>query len=677
MEQYSLAVREGFRNFLRARTLSLALTGCIAVAVFAVGAFGLVALNVSHMLNEWEGRVEMVAFLSSDTSEQEAGRLLDAILDDQGVGEARVVTGRESWEELFAGTGVSLDLNDIPLDEVLSNALIVRPASGSREIDSIRQIALRIASLEGVDEVKFEEALIERYIELRRELAVFTGGTSVFLVLVFGVITVNIAGLASAARRGEVRALRTLGASAKFIRRVFSVEGIAQGLAGSVVGMGVLLLAALFVSRRIGSEAYLPPKLFAAVFAVGPMLGILSSMFLLRNTLTVAFAIFIAIIPATAFAQAGETLEEEISQNRQKLEKLEDGLKENREAAEKISERELAVIDEVEWLDRELDSLSRKIKSAEKNIASNRAAAEKAKAGMESRKAEVTQSRKELGQWLRLLCNEREPAMVEVILQDIPHSEITRRREIISRLAGKQAEALELTERVYRDYLDRRDELDSRLELNVLYTETAKLEARQSREKKERREALLARLREKKNIYAALIKDLEASARRLQDMVETERGQGLLVFAESVPFRDMKGLLPWPADGEIAVPYGGVRNPDSPTYVRRRGIDFSAPAGSQISAIHDASVAYCDWFRGYGKLVILDHGGGYNSVYAHCSDILVEKGNLVRAGHPIALVGDTGSLKGSFLYFEIREQGRPVDPAFWLQRRNIDATRSR
>ncbi len=312
MEQYSLAVREGFRNFLRARTLSLALTGCIAVAVFAVGAFGLVALNVSHMLNEWEGRVEMVAFLSSETSEQEAGRLLDAILDDQGVGEARVVTGRESWEELFAGTGVSLDLNDIPLDEVLPTALIVRPASGSREIDSIRQTASRIASLEGVDEVKFEEALIERYIELRRELAVFTGGTSVFLVFVFGVITVNIAGLASAARRGEVRALRTLGASAKFIRRVFSVEGIAQGLAGSVVGMGVLLLVALFVSRSIGSEAYLPPKLFAAVFAVGPMLGILSSMFMLRNTLTVAFAIFIAIIPATTFAHLDATYDQHI-----------------------------------------------------------------------------------------------------------------------------------------------------------------------------------------------------------------------------------------------------------------------------------------------------------------------------------------------------------------------------
>lgn len=669
MEEYSLAVREGFRNFRRARTLSLALTGCIAVAVFAVGAFGLVALNVNRMLNEWEGRVELVAFLSHDLGEQETERLLRSILDDPRVGEARVVTGRQSWEELFAETGVSLDLKDIPLDEVLPTSVIIRPAAGSREIGSIRATASRIASLEGVDEVKFEEVLIERYMQLRRELAVFTTGTSILLMLVFGIITANIAGLASAARRGEVRTLRTLGASIRFVRRVFTVEGIAQGLAGSAAGIGVLLGASLFISRITGGAMFLPPRLFAAAFAVGPVLGLLSSWFLLRNTLTVAFALFLAIVPAAASAQTGEALESEAVRTRQELEKLDDRLKESRETAEKISKRELAVIDEVERLDRELDALSGRIRAAEKNIASNRAAVEKTKAELARQEIELAQSREELGQWLRLLCNQREPTMVEVILYDIPHSEITRRREIISRIAGKEAEALELTEHFYNEYIARQEELKKRLELEVLYTETARVEARKSAKKKEQRESLLARLREKRNIYAAVIKDLEASTQRLQSMMEAEREEELFVFDGSVPFRDMKGLLPWPVDGEIAVPYGRIKNPDSPTYTRHRGVDFAAPAGSQIRAVHDASVVYCDWFRGYGKLVILDHGGGYNSIYAHCSDILVEKGNLVRAGHPIALVGDTGSLKGPFLYFEIREQGRPVDPALWLQRR--------
>jgi septal ring factor EnvC (AmiA/AmiB activator) len=163
---------------------------------------------------------------------------------------------------------------------------------------------------------------------------------------------------------------------------------------------------------------------------------------------------------------------------------------------------------------------------------------------------------------------------------------------------------------------------------------------------------------------------LEVSAQRLEGLIDNERAESDNVFADSVPFRDMKGLLPWPTGGEITLTFGRIKNLDSHTYTRHRGFDFKAPAGTEIRAVHDASVIYCDWFRGYGKLVILLHDDGYNSVYAHCSEILVQKGDLVRAGQPIALIGETGSLKGPFLYFEIRENAKPVDPALWLQRRN-------
>jgi len=676
MGDYGLAVREGFRNFHRARTLSLALIGCIAVAVFAIGAFGLLTLNVNALLNKWESRVELVAFLSYDLGEQEAEDVLEQIARNPLVGEARLVTGRRSWEKFFGEAGVTMDLGEIPIEEVLPPSIVIRPASGGREVGMMRRVAAHITSLDGVDEVNFEEVLLERYMQLRRDLAAVTTGTSIFLLLVFGIITANIARLASAARRNEVSTLSTLGASGKFVRRVFMIEGIAQGLAGSAVGIAVLLAAALVLSRRIGGDIVLPPRLFAALFVVGPVLGLLSSWFLLRNVLTIAFAVLLAIVPGAA-AQASESLESEIVRRRNELNTLEEELKESRATVEKISNRELAAIDEVEELDKELESISHRIEMAERNVASNRAAAGAAKTELGRREIELSRSRKELGQWLRLLCNQREPTMVEVILNDIPHSEITRRREMIERLTRKQAEALEQTELLYREFVGRQEELKKRSELDVLYTETVRLQARQAAEKKRQREALLARLREQKNIYAAVINDLEVSSQRLQRLVETEGESEREGFIGSVPFRDMKGLLPWPVDGEITAHYGRMKAPDSSTYTRHRGLDFGSPAGSEIRAVHDASVVYCDWFRGYGKLVILDHGGGYNSVYAHCSDILVQKGDTVRAGRPIALVGETGSLKGPFLYFEIREKGHPVDPAFWLQRRNIDATRSK
>jgi septal ring factor EnvC (AmiA/AmiB activator) len=276
-----------------------------------------------------------------------------------------------------------------------------------------------------------------------------------------------------------------------------------------------------------------------------------------------------------------------------------------------------------------------------------------------------------------LLVNQREPTMIEVILQDIPQSEITVRREMISRLVEKEAEAFGETERLRKDFVTRQQELNNRLELDLLYTEAARLRARQSREKRKQREVVLTRLRAQRDVYAAVTRDLETSAHRLETLIDEDRKSADSVFTDSVPFRDMKGLLPWPVGGNATLGFGRVKNPDSHTYTRHRGLDLEAAVGTEVRAVHDATVVYSDWFRGYGKIVILSHGGGYNSVYAHCSEVLVQKGDIVRAGLPVALAGETGSLKGPFLYFEIREDGKPVDPALWLQRRNLHATQSK
>lgn len=674
MEGYSLAIREGFRNFRRARTLSLALAGCIAVAAFAIGAFGLVAANINSALDGWESRVELVAFLERDLSESQSRDVLGQVLANPRVDGAEFVTGRESWEELFPDIRGSLELVEAPIEEVLPATIIVRMLPDSRSVETIRGMASSVASIEGVEEVKFEEVLLERYAALREELALFTAASCVFWVLVFGTIAANIARLASAARQGEVRTLRTLGAGNKFVRRVFMVEGVAQGLAGSTVGIGVLLVAASLISSRTEGAIQLPASVFALAFIVGPVLGMVSSWFLLRTALGTAFALLLVLVPAIGLAQT--SLDGEISRHQRDLSHLEDSLKESRDKAKEISEEELAVIDEIERIDRELESLAGEIAIGEGNMAANQAAAETAKRNLEGIEKDLRKSKEELGHWLKLLCNRREPSMVEVILQDIPQSKITLRREIIARLASKEAQALERTNRLYSDFAGRQEELSKRVELDVLYAETTRLRAEQSNEKKKRRAAVLGRLREKKNIYAAVIRDLEVSAERLERLIGNQHKEESAVFADSVPFRDMKGLLPWPTDGEITVSFGRIKNPDSHTFTRHRGLDFAAREGAEIWAVHDASVVYCDWFRGYGKLIILTHDGGYSSVYAHCSQMLVQKGDFVRAGQTIALVGKTGSLKGPFLYFEIRESGTPVDPGEWLQRRNLNATQS-
>ena len=131
-------------------------------------------------------------------------------------------------------------------------------------------------------------------------------------------------------------------------------------------------------------------------------------------------------------------------------------------------------------------------------------------------------------------------------------------------------------------------------------------------------------------------------------------------------FGALKGKLPYPAPGVIEVGFGKVVNPRFNTVTVQKGVDIRAAAGTPVRAVAEGTVAYSGWMRGYGNLLILDHGGSYHSLMAHLASVTPQVGDPVAAGDLVGEVGDTGSLKGAYLYFEIRRAGQAVDPAPWL-----------
>lgn len=121
----------------------------------------------------------------------------------------------------------------------------------------------------------------------------------------------------------------------------------------------------------------------------------------------------------------------------------------------------------------------------------------------------------------------------------------------------------------------------------------------------------------------------------------------------------------WPLSGNLLARYGG-RMPDGRT---SSGVLIAAPAGSPVTAVEDGTVVFSDWMTGYGMILIVDHGNGYMSLYAHNESLLRGVGNRVRRGEAVAKVGNSGGMGTPALYFELRRNGQPVDPASWLQRR--------
>ena len=133
-------------------------------------------------------------------------------------------------------------------------------------------------------------------------------------------------------------------------------------------------------------------------------------------------------------------------------------------------------------------------------------------------------------------------------------------------------------------------------------------------------------------------------------------------------FIDRRGELPVPTPGRIVSTFGTHEDPELGTLTFEKGIEIDAPMGAPVRAVHSGRVVYAGWYKGYGNLVIVEHGGGYHTLYAHLSTLSLEAGTGVEGGDVVGDVGDTGSLKGPHLYFELRAGTKAVNPMEWLSR---------
>jgi septal ring factor EnvC (AmiA/AmiB activator) len=179
---------------------------------------------------------------------------------------------------------------------------------------------------------------------------------------------------------------------------------------------------------------------------------------------------------------------------------------------------------------------------------------------------------------------------------------------------------------------------------------------------------VLAEVRDDREAERAALAELEAAARALEETLAELREQPPAAPPPpGADFGSLRGALPRPVAGQVARGFGLAVDEQFRTETFRKGVDFAAEAGAPVRAVAPGEVRFAGWFRGYGRIVILDHGGGYFTVSGHLDQIDVEVGQQVAAGAEVGSVGETGSLSGPRLYFEIRRGAEPLDPALWLR----------
>ncbi len=165
----------------------------------------------------------------------------------------------------------------------------------------------------------------------------------------------------------------------------------------------------------------------------------------------------------------------------------------------------------------------------------------------------------------------------------------------------------------------------------------------------------------------ATLERLRADETALKRVLDTAREAFRDIPPQAVgsPLRERRGKLRWPAAGRIAAAYN---SPLAEGKLRLNGIVIAAAEGTDVRAVHHGRVVYADWLRGYGLLIIVDHGDGFLTIYGHNQSLLRTVGDWVKEGEPLATVGNTGGRSTAGLYFELRVNGEPVDPMRWLRR---------
>lgn len=240
---------------------------------------------------------------------------------------------------------------------------------------------------------------------------------------------------------------------------------------------------------------------------------------------------------------------------------------------------------------------------------------------------------------------------------------------------------------VYYDYFNRARAVRIR-HINARLREIRILEQTINREaerlavlSKQQRHQLASRKQFRQRRHQVLAKlgaEIHGREQRLQKFLQDEQrlskllGQLQQALADISPeagrsgaFASQKGRLSWPTRGRIRARFGQLRRTSS--RLRWQGVLIEAPEGAEVRSIHSGRVAFADWLRGFGLLLIIDHGNGYMSLYAHNQSLYRSVGEWVPQGAVIATVGNSGGRSSPALYFEIRHNGRPADPLKWVR----------
>jgi len=366
----------------------------------------------------------------------------------------------------------------------------------------------------------------------------------------------------------------------------------------------------------------------------------------------------------------GDEFSDKIDLQESNLRGLREKLTEATKKAKELEQSEKNVLEKVSRVDEELvltQKLLKALKDKEKIISDEIDKTENVINMLEKQRKERS---KILNKRLRSIYKKGKMNTMEILLTSKSFTDVLKRFEYLTIIA-------EQDKRVFNELLVLKNELDEKkrfLRTNLDEIRKVNIEGEKEtvflQETRKQKQSMLESIQKEREKQEELAKELGISARKIQNLIvklEKERKEREKIEGAKNYFEKVVGKIKWPVKGNIMSTFGEKVNPKYGTTVKNNGIDIKAARGSYVHSIAKGKVAYNDRFLGYGNVILIDHGKGYYSLYAHLEDINVKVNDVIEKDQVIGTVGDTGSLEGSKLHFEIRKNGKPIDPIPFLK----------
>ncbi len=321
---------------------------------------------------------------------------------------------------------------------------------------------------------------------------------------------------------------------------------------------------------------------------------------------------------------------------------------------------------------KDLETKKKEIVIYDGNLKKTKKQLEKKKKDLEGATSELKTSRNTLGERLIIIYKRKSPSYPH----DFPKEVL--KEKSMKVIASCDANRLAGDEEKKKAREKEKKSLEEKEARITTFKETALARKGEIEKNKKTKETLLAKTEEERMAYEKRVRKLEKASKELEALIRNLEAKKKETVEQarlaSLAFRQKKGRLPWPTiSHQITKRYGKHQHPQYKTYTFHKGIDIKAPKGQEVWAVSKGSIVFAQWsqkpgLREYGKMVMIAHGGGYYTLYAHLNSILVKENQEVEGGEVIGKVGQTASKKGSYLYFEMRKDGAPLNPLHWLRR---------